>query len=116
MAVLSTTLLTTVGANSTTVNTLSASDTFVYRNSSNQVLVLRNGTAGPLTVNLLGSSASTVAVAGVGNVSVATGYSTGAIAAGATVTIALNTISAYLTGTSVTVSGGTGISATLYQL
>lgn len=116
MAALATTSLTAVGANTTPASTLTASDTFTYNSASNQILVLRNDTAGALTVNLLGNSASTIAVAGLGVVSVASGYSTGSIAAGATVTIALNTIAAYLSGSSVTVTGGTGISATLYQL
>jgi hypothetical protein len=116
MAALSSTLLTSVGANTTTVNTLSASDTFTYDSTKNQFLQLRNGTAGALTVTLLGNTATNIPVAGIGNVSVSAGYSTGSIAAGATVIIALNTISAYLSGTSVTITGGTGISATLYQL
>ena len=116
MAALATTTLSAVGANTTPSSTLTASDTFTYDANSNQVLVLRNGTAGALTVNLLGNAVTPVFVAGIGNVSVASGYSTGSIAAGATVTIALNTISAYLTGTTVTVTGGTGIAATLYRL
>jgi hypothetical protein len=116
MAALAATSLTAVGANTTPSTVLTASDTFTYNSSSNQVLQLRNGTGGALTVNLLGNAATTVAVPGYGNVTVSAGYSTGSIAAGATVTIALNTIAAYLSGTSVTVTGGTGISATLYQL
>jgi hypothetical protein len=116
MAALSATSLSSVGANTTPSSTLTASDTFTYSSNSNQILVLRNGTGGALTVNLLGNAATTVAVPGYGNVTVSAGYSTGSIAAGATVTIALNTIAAYLSGTSVTVTGGTGISATLYQL
>ena len=116
MAALSSTILNNGGVNVTSVNTLTSSDTFVFDSTKNQVLQLRNGTGGTLTVTLVGNQATTVPVTGLGNVNVSTGYSTGTIAAGAVVTVALNTVSAYLTGTSVTVTGGTGISAVLYQL
>lgn len=116
MAALSTNLLAAVGVNVSTVNTLTASDTLTYDSTRSQILVLRNGTAGALTVNILGNTATSIPVAGLGSVSVAAGYSTGVIGVGVTVTIALNTISAFLSGTSVTITGGTGISSTLYSL
>ena len=116
MAAITATSLAAVGNNPVTQQTLTASDTFVYDPTRAQVLHLRNATAGALTVNLLGNQATTVAVPGIGPVNVGTGFSTGAIAATTGYTaIVLNTISAYLAGSLVTVTGGTGISAILTQ-
>lgn len=115
MAALTSTTLSATGVNAVTVNTLTSSDTFAYDATRNQILELRNGTGGALTPNLLGNAVTPVIVGGLGSVSTASGYTTTSIAAGATVTIVLNTIAAYLKGTSVTVTGGTGISATLYR-
>ena len=116
MAALTASLLSAVGSNAVTQNTLTASDTFVYDPTKNQVLLLRNATAGALTVNIVGNTATTVQVPQLGPVTVSTGYSTGSIAATTGyVSVPLNSIAAYLAGTSVTVTGGTGISAVLLQ-
>lgn len=112
MATLTPTLTTGSGARAATENTLTASDTFAYLPTQGQILVLRNGTGGALTVTIDGDGGATVPVAGVGNVDVSAGYSTGEIAAGAVVAIPLDSISQYLQGT-IAMTGGTGISAIL---
>lgn len=94
--------------------TLTSSDTFVYDPLRSPVLVLDNDTGGPLTVTIDGADATSVAVPGVGDVSVAAGYSTGVIADGAAVAIPLKSIAAYLKGV-IGVTGGTGIKASLLQ-
>lgn len=102
------------GVRTVTRTTLTASDTFTYNSGSNPLLILDNITAGPLTVTIDGAGGTVVPVAGVGDVNVSSGYSTGAIAAAACVAIPLNSISAYLQGV-IAVTGGTGIRATLIE-
>lgn len=100
------------GARELTVTTLGASDTFTYVKGSGQILILNNVTAGALTPNLDGAGGTSVPVAGIGSVSVASGYTCPSIAAGEYFAIPLDTISAYLQGT-IALTGGTGIEATL---
>lgn len=114
MATITPTSMTGSGARTVTRTTLGASDTFVFQAAKNPILVLDNVTAGALTVTIDGDGGSTVQVPGVGAVSVAAGYSTGSIAAGAQVAIPLNSISEYLRGT-IAVTGGTGILAELLE-
>ena len=102
------------GVRTVTRTTLTASDTFVYNAIGKAVLILDNTTAGALTVTIDGADGTTVPVAGVGPISVAAGYSTGSIAAAACVAIPLDSISEYLKGV-ITVTGGTGIKATLIE-
>lgn len=102
------------GVRTVTRTLMTASDTFTYNSGSNPLLILDNVTAGPLTVTIDGANGTVVPVAGVGDVNVSAGFSTGAIAAGACAAIPLNSISAYLQGV-ITVTGGTGIRATLIE-
>ena len=102
------------GVRVVTRTTLTASDTFVYNDSAKAVLILDNVTGGALTVNIDGADGTTVPVQGIGSVSVAAGYSTGSIAASACVAIPLDSIDQYLKGV-ITVTGGTGIKATLIE-
>jgi hypothetical protein len=102
------------GARVVNRTTLSASDTLVYNASASSVLILDNVTGGALTVNIDGADGTTVPVQGIGSVSVAAGYSTGSIAASACVAIPLDSIDQYLKGV-ITVTGGTGIKATLIE-
>lgn len=116
MAIIARTTLQGSGVRAVTPTTLTAADTLVYGGfGSREVLELRNGTAGALTVTIDGADGTTVPVAGIGSVSVAAGYSTGSIAAGATVAIPLDSISEYLRGV-VAVTGGTGITAIHYTM
>jgi hypothetical protein len=114
MATITATDMRVNGAAAVAVTTLTASDTFTYREARDPVLVLRNGTGGALTVTLDGADGSSVPVAGIGAVSVASGFSTGSIAAGAMVAIPLNAIKSFLQGV-IAVTGGTGISASLLE-
>lgn len=112
MSVIAPTNMQGAGSRALVKTTLTSSDSFVYKQGS--VLVLDNVTGGALTVNIDGSGGSVVPVKGVGDVSVAAGYNTPAIAAGAAVVIPLDSISSYLKGT-IAVTGGTGIKASLLQ-
>lgn len=101
-----------VGSRVLAVTTLGASDTLTYKPGYGQVLVLDNVTAGALTPLIDGAGGTTVPVKGIGNVDVSGGYTVPSIAAGAKAIIPLDSISAYLQGV-VTVTGGTGIKASL---
>lgn len=114
MANIVSTTLQGLGVRLVTRTTLTASDTFTYNQGREAVLILDNITAGALTVNIDGAGGTTVPVPGIGDVSVASGLSTGSIAAGACVAIPLDTVFQYLQGV-IAVTGGTGIRATLLE-
>lgn len=97
-----------------TETTLGSSNTFTYRAGVNQTLVLRNATGGALTPVIDGASSTTIAVDGVGSVSVADGFAVGSMAAGAVRSIRTDSIFAYLSGT-IDITGGTGLVATLLE-
>jgi hypothetical protein len=102
-------------ARTLTETTLNGStDSLTYNSDRRPVLTLRNPTAGALTPVIDGDGGTTVAVAGVGSVSVSSGYSVGSIAAGAAVAVPLDTIKEYLRGT-IAVTGGTGLVAALLE-
>lgn len=111
MAVIASTSVSGTGSRVVAGTVLGASDTFTY--TSGAILVLRNATGGALTPNLLGNQATDVTVPGLGSVSVAAGYTTPSIGAGAMVAVPLDSIAKFLTGTSVVVTGGSGIEASL---
>lgn len=99
------------GRKTVTETTLNGTtDTLVY--GTGDRLIMRNPTGGALSPVIDGDAGTTVGVPGVGDVSVASGYAVGSIAAGAMVTIDLDTIAAYLQGT-VNVTGGTGLVAAI---
>lgn len=107
MATITRTNVAGAGRKTVTETTLTGTaDTFTY--GTGDRLILRNPTGGAISPTIDGDGGTTVAVAGVGDVSVASGYAVGSIAAGAMVTIDLDTISAYLQGT-ITITGGTGL-------
>lgn len=114
MATIVATSMQGAGKRAVTVTTMTASDTFTYNPGQGQILILRNGTAGALTPIIDGAGATTIPVQGIGSVDVSTGYSVGAIAAGAQVAIPLDTIRAYLVGV-IAITGGTGLSASLLE-
>lgn len=87
-------------------------DTFSYNASQNPVLVIRNDSGGALSPVIDGDGATTIQVSGLGSVDVSGGFAVGSIADGVTVSIPLNTISAYLTGT-IAITGGTGLDCAL---
>ena len=98
------------GRKTITETTLNGTDSFTY--GTGDRLLLRNPTGGSITPTIDGADGTTVAVAGVGDVSVSGGFSVGAIAAGAMVTVDLDTIAAYLQGT-IAITGGTGLVASI---
>lgn len=113
MAVITQTSLQGTGSRAATVTTLTSSDTLTFQKGRSQVLVLNNVTAGALTPNLVGSAATTVPVSGYGEIDVSAGYTTDSIAAGDQVAIPLDSISAFLNGGEVTVTGADAMEAIL---
>ena len=113
MAVIARNSLSGQGARTITRTTMTSSDTMTYIEGAGEILVLSNDTGGALTVVIDGDGASAAfPVAGVGTVNLSAGYSTGAIGAGVTVAIPLDTIREYLRGT-IALTGGTGIKASI---
>lgn len=103
-----------VGAFSVTETTLTSSDTLTFAPAQKQLLVLRNDTGGSLTATIDGDAGTTVAVDGLGSVSVASGLAI-AVPAGQIRAVVLSTIRHYLAG-NVAVTGGTGLKAQLHNL
>lgn len=100
-----------VGANTT----LGASDTLVYDPAKTQVLVLHNVTAGALTPNIDGASASaSIPVAGYGTVNATAGLTSASVAAGSSCSIVLSKNYEYMKGT-ITITGGDGMEAILLE-
>lgn len=115
MATITETIGSGLGAVALTQTTLTGTaDTFTFREGTGQILILRNDTAGELTPVIDGAGGTTVPVAGLGVVSVASGYTVGAIAAGAAVSIPLDSISKYLKGV-IAITSATGIVASLLR-
>ncbi len=103
------------GVRTVTEATLDGStDSFVYHSDKKSILNLRNPTGGALTPTIVGSAATSVGVAGIGNVTVSGGYAVGSIGAGVAKSIPLDTINDYLVGT-ISITGGTGLVATLQE-
>lgn len=109
MAELDTTSISGGGAREAEVNTLTAADTFVYVPGS--ILIISNDTGSPVTANLLGDEADTVAVRGVGMVDVSDGYDA-LVPNGESVAIPLDSIARYLTGEA-EITGAAGAEAIL---
>mgnify|MGYP003630882557 CR=1 FL=1 len=103
-----------IGAKAVVETTLTSSDTFTYNRVWGQLLILRNPTAGALTPVIDGDESTTAKAPGAPSFDVSSGYSVGSIAAGAVVSIDLDSISAYLSGT-IAVTGGTGLIASLLR-
>jgi hypothetical protein len=110
MATIAKTALTGSGSRVISETTLGASDTFTF--SDGDVLLILNDAASPITPNILGDSATTVGVPGVGSVDVSGGYDVPSIAIGIEIAIPLTSISKYLTGT-ITLTGADGAIAKL---
>lgn len=102
------------GAFTPTENTLTSSDTLTFDQTKKQLLLLRNPTGGSLTATIDGDGGTTVAVDGLGAVSVASGLGI-AVPAGETRAVVLSSIRHYLSGT-VTVTGASGMKAIIINL
>ena len=102
------------GSFTVTTTALTASDTLVYDITKNPLLVLENTTGSLVTISINGSTNTSVAPDGYGSTISTTSGKTIAVAANATVAVKLNSIRAFLNG-NVTVTGGTGVTASLYN-
>lgn len=102
------------GAFAAAITTLSADDTITFNANKKQLLVLRNTTGGSLTATIDGDGGTTVAVPGLGNVSVAGGLAI-VVAAGASVAVVLSTIKHYCQGV-VHITGAATLTAQLFDL
>ena len=115
MAVITPTDPNTASASATVAEiTLTADDTLAIQASKKQLLVLRNDTGGLLTATIDGDGATTVTAPGLGVVDVSAGKAI-AVAAGAKVSVMLNSLTAYTQGV-VHVTGGTGLKAQLFNI
>jgi hypothetical protein len=114
MATITETVGTGLGAVALTQTTLDGTaDTFTFREGTGQILILRNPTGGALSPVIDGDGGTTANIDGLGVVSTASGYAVGSIAAGAAVSIPLDSIRQYLKGTIAITSGSTLIAALL---
>lgn len=94
-----------------TPTVMASGDTLTYVRGTGQWLHLRNITGGSLTPLITGSAApSAYAVDGAAPINTSTGWSIGAMAAGATRAICLDDIWPYLQG-AVTITGNAGMEA-----
>lgn len=97
-----------------TETTLNGTDSLTYISGAGQILVLRNPTGATITPVLDGAGGTVVNKPGLGEVSVAAGYSVGAIAAGASAMVSLDRIADYLQG-AVAINSGSGLVASLIR-
>ncbi|KTT17965.1 hypothetical protein [Pseudacidovorax intermedius] len=98
-----------------TGQTLTASDSLTVNPDRKQLLVLTNGTASTITATLLGSTATAADLPGYGgSVSLSAGYPI-AVAANTAQAVELADIALFLQG-NVTITGGTGLNAKLFEL
>lgn len=103
-----------IGPFAAALATLTADDTITFNARKKQLLVLRNPTGGTLTATVDGSTGTTVAVQGIGQVDVSGGKAI-AVGAGLSVAVVLSTISEYCKGI-VHLTGGAGLVAQLFDL
>jgi hypothetical protein len=102
------------GSFAAAISTLTSSDTITFNAGKKQLLVLRNPTGGSLTLKIDGDGGTTVAVNGIGPVSVSGGYDI-VVGAGLSVAVVLGTIKHYCKGV-VTLTGASGMMAQLFNL
>jgi hypothetical protein len=105
---------TVAGSFTAAITTLSADDTITFTASRKQLLVLRNTTGGELTATIDGDGGTTVAVPGIGNVSVAGGLAI-VVPAGASRAVVLGTVKHYCQGV-VHITGAANLTAQLFDL
>jgi len=115
MAVITITSMQGIGQKDVAITTLGASDTFTYKQGTNATLILNNVSGGPLTPLIVGDGApSAYPVNGAGTIDLTGGELLASIPDGDEVAIKLDTIALYLEGV-ITLTGGTGIKASLLQ-
>ncbi len=114
MAAISSIEANVVGDFSAPLTTLTSSDTITFSANRVQLLVIRNPTGGSLTLKIDGDGGTTVAVPGLGNVSVSGGYDI-VIGAGLSRAVRLSTISGYCQGV-VTLTGAASCVVQLFNI
>ena len=103
-----------IGAFAAAETALSADDTITFDASRQQLMTLRNTTGAPVVVTLDGTGGTTVAVQGLGSVSVASGLAI-TVPANDRVAVVLSTVNKYCQGV-VHLTGGVGVSASVINL
>lgn len=101
-----------VQATSTTLDGLT--DTFTFTSSKTQILTFLNNTGGSLDLNINSDGPTSHYCPGVGTIDLTSGV-TQTIADGETFTLKPTTIREYLQGDNISLTGGTGITAYLYE-
>lgn len=102
------------GAFAAAITTLSADDTITFDATKKQLLVLTNTTGGSLTCTIDGDAGTSVAVPGLGSVSVAGGLAI-AVPAGESRAVVLSTVRHYCQGV-VHLLGAATLKAQLFNL
>lgn len=101
-----------------TVTTLEGADTLSYLGKKKkQLLEVANATGGSLTITLLGDAASAFSVPGYGEVDPTAGYQF-TVADGETFSVLLSGVDKFINDAdgSISVTGGTGATAVLYNI
>lgn len=114
MAAISSIEANVVGDFSAPLTTLTSSDTITFAPNRVQLLVIRNPTGGSLTLKIDGDGGTTVAVPGLGNVSVSGGYDI-VVGAGLSRAVRLSSIGAYCQGV-VTLTGAASCIVQLFNI
>lgn len=114
MPAITATDMTGSGSRSVAETTLDGTDSLTYNSGKEAVLILRNPTASAITPVIDGDAAGVKTIAGIGDIDLSAGYDVGSIAAGAAVSVPLDSISAYLAG-AVAINSGTGLVAALLE-
>lgn len=104
------------GFGSKTVSTVTLGDTgsITFNPAKGPILLMINETDAALAPTIYGSDAHTIEIKTVGVISLEDGYQCEAIQPGGIAVVALSSISSYLRGT-VTITGGTGIKASILE-
>lgn len=98
-----------------TPTTLTASDTLTYVPGSGQVIQLYNTTGSIVTVTFTGDAPTPLNPTGYGGSVSTSGGKAVAVPANGWTFLTLDSIGLFITGTTVTVTGGTGVKAALYN-
>ena len=103
------------GATDAEVNILDASDQFVYQPDADQVMVLRNPTGSAISPVLTGNNVSPAhPVPGAMPMDLTGGFTVGAIAAGQSVAIPLDSVRFWIKGDRAFINSGAGLQCVIY--
>ena len=103
------------GSTDAEVNILDASDQFVYQPDADQVMVLRNPTGSAISPVLTGNNVSSAhPVPGAMPMDLTGGFAVGAIAAGQSVAIPLDSVRFWIKGSISFINNGAGLQCVIY--